>query len=1288
MRMLLSFLLSSIYLVQGVSAEKLQALFLSGGGGDTNSGHNGRINHHKLIPHFLRAGIDLTYSSDKDDLNPETLAKYDVVLLYLSADNSKPERVKALISYVENGGGFVGIHNTCGAFEGQSAFVKLIGGEFKGHGSGWFKADHVKGQEKHPALGGIPEFFTWDETYVHKNLNDDRTDLQTRDDKGRAEPWTWVREQGKGRVFYTAHGHDGRVWENRHFQKMITAASIWASSKKNTPNTDIPVLTYRDDVNKYLHNHEGRQDKQMIQNQLSPQESAKCLVSEDGFEAQLIAHEPDIVNPIDITWDDRGRMFVAETVEYPTIPKGEGRDRIRICEDTDGDGVMDKFTTFAEGFKLHTGICWVNGGIILAQAPDMFFLKDTNGDDKADVVKKINTGWGLGDLHGGPNNLKYSFDNYIYGCIGGGGHWEKGKGRFAAGIWRMDVDGSNFTPISNLGDNSWGLSFTEDFEIFASSANKGPAKHIFAPYPYFDSVGLKKSPAKAIHDYWTFYPLTITRQGDQFGGYTAGSNFDVYTARSFPEKYWNKGAFIGGPTGKLLGQYFLRPDGKGSYIAVNGESLASSFDEYTAPIKGVTGPDGHLYMLDWHNLIMLHGGETNNPLRDKSHGRIYRITHKGSKPNKVLDLSKADTAELVQTYKNKNMFWRLMAQQKIVQQKRMDAVPMLIELAKDKEIDDIGSNPAVIHSLWTLHGLGQLDGSNATALAVTHEALKHRSAAVRKNAARVLPATEESTKLLIGMLDEKEASALRHVLLTLSIMPRSQEAGEKLYVLKKKIEGTSALNVCYNLAFVRHGSSMVDQFIAKLPERDRAKEGIVEKVETKVENLIKNPTFEDTRNNKVDSWTLKVHRNKTAVKMKLDSNVTREGKYSVRVESTTGGGAEVLQIQRLEPGQYLYSMWVKMKDFKSNERGVYLRAAGRSVVEATSEMLQGNKDEWTKLQVNFRVKETTGVLLFGLFGGWTEATGTVWYTDPELIQLSSEKVVKKVMAIESLLAAQALEKGPEDVIRIVQLVNTRLEKRTEVFMKGLENVKGLQFSSDQLARLRQLSDDAAPKNKMPLAIFASNNNIDLGLSELANSLQGFEPVIVEGDAANGKVLAKACIVCHGEDFAGHAAERAPSMSQLSDWYMQAQMQKFKQGIRGGDVADADGYAMNTLMQNYSIQQMADLSAYIRTKSTKQPEATLGGDAEKGKALYISCVPCHQTNGFGNKDLKAPSLAGLPDYYIFKQLQNFKSELRGSGSGDKTGKMMQISAKMLQDDQALKDVAAYISSLKVKKPSSK
>lgn len=1262
-----------------MSADELKVLFLSGGGGEPNTGHNGRINHHKLKPSFLRAGIQMTYSSNLDDLNSKTLAQYDTIIMYLSAGNDKPERVKALIDYVENGGGLVALHNTCDAFEGTKEFVDLVGGQFARHGSGWFTATHVKGQENHPALGGVPEFEVWDETYVHKNLNDDRTDLMVRDEKGRPEPWAWVRNQGKGRVFYSAYGHNGRVWENFHFQKMVTAATIWASNKIPKMNSDIPTLTYQEDKKKLFHNFEKRQTPQLIQNQLTPEESAKCMILPEGFEAQLVAHEPDIANPIDMTWDDRGRMYVAVTLDYPRIQK-EGSDRIVLCEDTDSDGKADKFTTFAEGFSLLTGMCWVNGGIIVAQAPNMYFLEDTDGDDKADVIKQINTGWGTGDTHGGPSNLKYGFDNKIYGCVGGGGFTDE-NGRFSAGIWRMDVDGSNITRISNLGDNSWGMAISEDFELFASSANKGPAKHIHAPYPYFDAVGLKKEPSLPIFDYHTFYPVTITRQGDHFGSYTAATGFDLYTARSFPEKFWNKTAFVGGPTGKLLGQFHLKADQKGSYRATNGGSFMASFDERTAPIQGKTGPDGNLYMLDWNNLIMLHGGELDNPLRDKSHGRIYRITYKGGKPSKVLNLQNAATVELVANLKNENMFWRIMAQKKLVQEKRMDAIPQLIEMAQDKSLDGIRSNPAVIHALWTLQGLGQMDGgSNEEALAVAHAALQHRSAAVRKNAVRVLPATAESTKLLAGMLSERDANTLRYILLTLSVMPQDDELGQRIYDIGQQVKGKDALKSPHHLALIRHGSTLVDQLIANAPKRDRNMEGVIEKIETKLVNILKNPSFEDVKDRRPVHWISKVHNGEAT--LSIDSTVARTGKYSGRIESSVGGGAEFHMVPRLEPGEYILSGWVKMKNVEGRN-GVLFKAEGSGMKSKESPKLQGTHEDWQKLQMNFKVDFDSGVLIYCLFGAWAEAKGTVWFDDIELIQLSSEKVVPKVTKVESLLAKQAFEKGADSIIRITELINTRHEKLTSVFMEGLTELKDIPFTDAQVQMLKGLAADAAPANKMSLAIFASNNNIDLGLSELANSLKGFEIEILQGGAARGKVYAASCVVCHGSDFTGVLSERSPSLPQLSDWYLQGQLQKFKHNVLGYDVEDSDGYAMKILMKGYSHQQIADIVAYIKTFQPKPQPITLGGDPKKGKAAYANCMACHQADGTSNKALNAPGLVGLSDVYIYHQLVKYKDGTRGSGTGDKNGKVMQMFAKIIKDEQTMKDIAAYITTLQEK-----
>lgn len=1256
--------------------EKFQVLFLSGGSPEPNTSHNGSINYHKLKPSFLRNNIDIIFSYDLDDLNKKTLSKYDAIIMYLSAGNEKPERLKALIEYVEQGGGLVALHNTSGAFDGDKDFIHLIGGEFDRHGSGNFTAKIVTDKQKHPALGGINEFEVWDETYVHKNLNDDRIDLMTRNENGYKEPWTWIRTQGKGRVFYSAYGHDGRVWENFSFQQLVTSATIWVSNRSVNINKNIPSLTYKSDNDNLLYNYEERNTPQLIQDKLSPQQSSNCLILPDSFKAELFAHEPEIVNPIDMTWDDKGRMYVAVTTDYPYI-KENGNDKIIICEDTNGDNKADKFTIFAEGFSLFTGMCWVNGGIILAQAPDMYFLKDTDGDDRADIIKKINSGWGTGDTHGGPSNLKYGFDNKIYGCLGGGGFTDE-KGRFSSGIWSMEVDGKNVTLISNLSGNSWGLGISEDFELFASSANKVPAQHIHAPYPYFNAVGLKKEPALQIFDYPTFYPVTITRQGDHFGAYTAAAGFDLYTARSFPKRFWNKTAFIGAPTGKLLGSFQLKENEEGSYQAINEGSFIASFDERTAPIQGKTGPDGNLYMIDWNNLIMMHGGHLENPLRDKSHGRIYRITHKNNKKSQKLNLRNASTKELINALENDNMFWRMMAQNKLVQGKKYDAVPSLIDLAKNKNLDGIGSNPAVIHALWTLHGLDQLDGSNEEAISSVNEALNHPSAMVRKNAVQVLPKTNRSAKLLINMLDEENSNTLRNILLRLSVMPENNEFGEIIYSLKNKIKDMKALQAPYNLALIRHGSSLAEKLIAEGPPRNKKNEVDAKPIQEKPQNILKNPSFEEIEKGLPKDWVAKLHYGKAS--LSIDSSIAKTGKYSAKIESKVGGGAEFHMVPRLEPGEYLLSGWVRTKAVEGIN-GVLLKAEGSGMSRKESLRLNGTNKDWQKLQMNFKVDYDSGVLIYCLFGAWAEATGTVWFDDIELLQLTSDKIVPKVVDVESLIAKEAFKKGADSVIRLSKLINTRDEIFTRPFLKGLSELDNIKFKDEQVKLLKEIANDASPKNKMTFAIFASNNNIDLGLSKLATTIKGFEVELLVGDPIKGKEYSKSCVGCHGGNFSGLISERSPSLPQLSKWYMQGQLQKYKQNILGYKIEDSDSYGMSILMKDYSNQQIADMVAYIKTFKPKKQFNTLDGDPQKGKIEYqLNCMACHQEDGKGNEQIYAPNLVGLSDIYLVNQLIKYRDGIRGSGNGDKHGKVMQLFAKNLKNEQVMKDIASYIISL--------
>ena len=135
------------------------------------------------------------------------------------------------------------------------------------------------------------------------------------------------------------------------------------------------------------------------------------------FSVELFASEPDIVRPIAFQFDERGRLWLLETVDYPNEPLdgSPGDDRIRILEDTNGDGRADKFTVFADNLNIPTSLVFANDGVIVSQAPHMLFLKDTNGDGKADVRKILSTGWGTADTHAGPSNLQYGPDNYIWG---------------------------------------------------------------------------------------------------------------------------------------------------------------------------------------------------------------------------------------------------------------------------------------------------------------------------------------------------------------------------------------------------------------------------------------------------------------------------------------------------------------------------------------------------------------------------------------------------------------------------------------------------------------------------------------------------------------------------------------------------------------------------------------------------------------------------------------------------------------------------------------------------------
>ena len=531
------------------------------------------------------------------------------------------------------------------------------------------------------------------------------------------------------------------------------------------------------------------------------------------FEVQLFAQEPDIIKPITMSFDERGRLWVVEAMDYPNevLDGNPGDDRIKILEDTNGDGRADKFTVFAEHLNLPTSLTFANGGVIVAAAPHILFLKDTNGDDKADVRQILSTGWGLRDTHAGPSNLQYAPDNHIWGVVGYSGFNGTMNGKpmqFTQGPYRFKPDGSEFEYLTTSTNNTWGLGFSENFDVFGSTANNDQSWFMAIPNRYFADVqglpgtgtpGGRGGPAggagyQSAAAFYQVHPTTpYIRQVDVWGGYTAAAGHYLYTARSFPKEYWDRIAFINEPTAHLIGQAVIESDGAG-FVTRDGWNLVSSAEEWFAPVASMVGPDGAVWMADWYNFIAQHnptpagfsvgkGAAYETSMRDHQRGRIYRIVYKGAPPAKKRSLSKADPAGLLDALAADNMFWRLHAQRLLVERAQKDVVPQLVALVRNPSVDAVGVNGGAFHALWTLHGLGALDTATGEAYPAAVGALKHPAAGVRKAAAMVLPHTAEAGRAILqaGLLKDPDLHTRLSAVLALADMPASDEIGQALY---------------------------------------------------------------------------------------------------------------------------------------------------------------------------------------------------------------------------------------------------------------------------------------------------------------------------------------------------------------------------------------------------------------------------------------------------------------------------------------------------------------------------
>ncbi len=475
---------------------------------------------------------------------------------------------------------------------------------------------------------------------------------------------------------------------------------------------------------------------------VSPQEAINRMALPEGFTLERVASEPQIVNPVAMCFDERGRIWITESLEYPRNEPGPGRDRIKILEDTDGDGQADKFTVFAEGLNIPSGIAVGHGGVWVSNPPDILFLRDTDGDGRADTREVVVTGFGRQDTHEMPNSLTWGPDGYLYGTVGVFNHNVVKQGDrvydFAGGVWRIDPRTRKFELFAQGLSNPWGIAFDENGEMFVSACVIDHLWHITRSGYYTRQAGP--------YPPHTWPMGSIVDHKHQKAAYCGIVWFD---SEAYPPAYRGK-LYMGNIHGNCINADALQRDGS-TYRGVAGpDLLGSGGDVWFMPVSQKVGPDGCLYILDWYDRYHCYQDARRDPTGiDRLKGRLYRLRYndpqraatvrersegsarqgplphgRGSYP--TFDLGRLADDQLLVKLGDANVFIRQTAQRLLSERNNPQTRPKLQSLVRE------GSAPRKqrLHALWALISAGRLNEDFHLQL-LRHEDPTFRAWAVR-----------------------------------------------------------------------------------------------------------------------------------------------------------------------------------------------------------------------------------------------------------------------------------------------------------------------------------------------------------------------------------------------------------------------------------------------------------------------------------------------------------------------------------------------------------------------------
>jgi putative membrane-bound dehydrogenase-like protein len=462
---------------------------------------------------------------------------------------------------------------------------------------------------------------------------------------------------------------------------------------------------------------------------LPPEQAAKEMKLPEGFSATVFAAEPDVVQPISFTIDDRGRLWVAEALNYGEW-KPTGKDRIVILEDTKGTGHADKRTVFYEGFNYITGIEVGFGGVYVMSPPNLYFIPDRDGDDKPDGPPEVLfDGFGYKESrHNLANGFTWGPDGWLYGGHGRTSPSDVGRPGTPAekrihcdgGVYRIHPTKLIFENFADGTTNPWGVDFDDYGQCFVSNCVNPHLFHMIQGGRYepwrnrpSSQYAYERIPTIADHLHYAGLDLKTSVGTDEtlaLGGGHAHCGTLIYLGGSFPADFRNN-VFMCNVHGHRINRDILKRVGSG-YVASHGKDFAILTDPWFMGVTLRSGPDGSVFVSDWSDT-----GECHTYKPNTTTGRIYKIRY-GKADRLQVDLAKKTDAELVKLQLDRNE-WYVRHARRLLQERaaneKWNGKSVHADLAAIMNSPDT-SLPTRLRAMWALRVTGGFDLGLATGI--------------------------------------------------------------------------------------------------------------------------------------------------------------------------------------------------------------------------------------------------------------------------------------------------------------------------------------------------------------------------------------------------------------------------------------------------------------------------------------------------------------------------------------------------------------------------------------------